>query len=302
MKVLSIKEPFASLIKDKKKKIETRSWRTKYRGELYIHASISNVPKERFNNEDFRELIKDVKLNHGHIICKCNLVDCIYMTKEYVEDMKKNHYQEYLCGHYEEGRYSWVLDNIEPLKEPIKAKGQLSIWDYYNELEVMKKLQDIEYGWVDKDKNKRKEIDKFYENDYRLQSPQELLKSKIGVCWDQVELERYYFKSNNNIKTYFIVHYDNDKCPTHTFLTYEKNNKYYWFEHAWEKYRGIHEYNNEKEMLIDIRNKFIKMELNSNYQKNNLLLREYFKPKYNLSVKEFFNHCEKNNPIDLDNL
>lgn len=302
MKVLSIKEPFASLIKDKKKKIETRSWRTKYRGELYIHASISNVPKERFNNEDFRELIKDVKLNHGHIICKCNLVDCIYMTKEYVEDMKKNHYQEYLCGHYEEGRYSWVLDNIEPLKEPIKAKGQLSIWDYYNELEVMKKLQDIEYGWVDKDKNKRKGIDKSYENDYRLQSPQELLKSKIGVCWDQVELERYYFKSNNNIKTYFIVHYDNDKCPTHTFLTYEKNNKYYWFEHAWEKYRGIHEYNNEKEMLIDIRNKFIKMELNSNYQKNNLLLREYFKPNYNLSVKEFFNHCEKNNPIDLDNL
>lgn len=302
MKVLSIKEPFASLIKDKKKKIETRSWRTKYRGELYIHASISNVPKERFNNEDFRELIKDVKLNHGHIICKCNLVDCIYMTKEYVENMKKNHYQEYLCGHYEEGRYSWVLDNIEPLKEPIKAKGQLSIWDYYNELEVMKKLQDIEYGWVDKDKNKRKEIDKSYENDYRLQSPQELLKSKIGVCWDQVELERYYFKSNNNIKTYFIVHYDNDRCPTHTFLTYEKNNKYYWFEHAWEKYRGIHEYNNEKEMLIDIRNKFIKMELNSNYQKNNLLLREYFKPKYNLSVKEFFNHCEKNNPIDLDNL
>ena len=55
-------------------------------------------------------------------------------------------------------------------------------------------------------------------------------------------------------------------------------------------------------MLIDIRNKFIKMELNSNYQENNLLLREYFKPKYNLSVKEFFNHCEKNNPIDLDNL
>ena len=40
-------------LKEKKKKIETRSWRTKYRGELYIHASISNVPKERFNNEDF---------------------------------------------------------------------------------------------------------------------------------------------------------------------------------------------------------------------------------------------------------
>lgn len=39
MKVLSIKEPFATLIKEGKKKIETRSWKTSYRGELYIHAS-----------------------------------------------------------------------------------------------------------------------------------------------------------------------------------------------------------------------------------------------------------------------
>ena len=39
MKVLSIKEPFATIIKEGKKKIETRSWKTSYRGELYIHAS-----------------------------------------------------------------------------------------------------------------------------------------------------------------------------------------------------------------------------------------------------------------------
>lgn len=39
MKVLSIKEPYASLIKNNIKKIETRSWKTNYRGKLYIHAS-----------------------------------------------------------------------------------------------------------------------------------------------------------------------------------------------------------------------------------------------------------------------
>ena len=50
MKVLSIKEPFASLIKNKKKYIETRSWKTNYRGELYIHASLSKVKKEDINN------------------------------------------------------------------------------------------------------------------------------------------------------------------------------------------------------------------------------------------------------------
>lgn len=40
MKVLSIKEPFATLIKDGVKRYETRSWKTNYRGEIYIHASI----------------------------------------------------------------------------------------------------------------------------------------------------------------------------------------------------------------------------------------------------------------------
>ena len=39
MKVLSIKEPYASLLKDNIKHIETRSWKTSYRGEIYIHAS-----------------------------------------------------------------------------------------------------------------------------------------------------------------------------------------------------------------------------------------------------------------------
>ena len=39
MKVLSLTEPYAALIKERKKKIETRSWKTSYRGELYIHAS-----------------------------------------------------------------------------------------------------------------------------------------------------------------------------------------------------------------------------------------------------------------------
>lgn len=41
MKALSIKEPFTTLIKDNVKIYETRSWKTKYRGEIYIHASLS---------------------------------------------------------------------------------------------------------------------------------------------------------------------------------------------------------------------------------------------------------------------
>lgn len=130
MKVLSLTEPCATLIKEKKKLVETRSWKTSYRGELYIHASSTKIPKEWKEDTEFMELVKDNSLNFGNIICKCKLVDCIYMTKEYVENMKKNNHQEYICGKYEEGRYAWILDNIEPLKNPIKAKGHLSIWNY----------------------------------------------------------------------------------------------------------------------------------------------------------------------------
>lgn len=128
MKVLSLKEPYATLIKENIKTIETRSWKTNYRGKLYIHASSSKIPGNL--NEEFVKLFKDIPLNYGNIICYCTLVDCIYMTKEYVEYIKKNNYKEYLCGEYKEGRYAWILKDITPLNNPIKAKGQLNIWNY----------------------------------------------------------------------------------------------------------------------------------------------------------------------------
>lgn len=123
MKVLSIREPYASLILSGVKKIETRSWKTNYRGELYIHASLGK-------SSPSPEVMKLVLYtNPGYILCKAMLVDCIYMTKEYVEQMKKDNLTEYLCGDYQEGRYAWVLDDVEPV-EPILVKGHLGIWNY----------------------------------------------------------------------------------------------------------------------------------------------------------------------------
>ncbi len=303
MKVLSLIEPGATLIKEKKKLVETRSWKTDYRGELYIHGSSASFFKLWKNDERILKLIKDIPLSYGKIICKCNLVDCIYMTKEYVEKMKKNNYQEYICGVYKEGRYAWILEGIEPLRTPIKAKGQLNIWNYYNEFEVMDLMKNIEYGWVDKQGSKHNIVDESYSDNYILQSPKEIIKNKVGVCWDQVELERFYFKGNDwNIKTYFIVHYDNDRCPTHTFLTFEKNNKYYWFEHSWERFKGIHEYNSLKDLLIDVRDKFVKYELNNNYNQNNLYIYNYKKPKFHLNALEFYKHCENGNNISLEDM
>ncbi len=303
MKVLSLTEPFATLIKEKKKFIETRSWKTNYRGPLYIHASMTKVSKKDLEDVELMSLVEDKKMNFGKIICKCNLIDCVYMTEKFVNDTHKNKYQEYVCGDYSVGRYAWILENIEPLDTPINAKGQLNIWNYYNEYEVINLMEDIKYGWLDKSYNKHIIVDKTFSKDYILQSPKEVLKNKIGICWDQVELERYFFKGNDwNIKTYFLVHYDNQTCPTHTFLTFEKNEKYYWFEHSWEKFRGIHEYNSLKELLWDIRNKFIKYELNNNYDNLKLVLHEYKKPKYHISVPDFYKYCDSGEYIDYNKL
>lgn len=303
MKVLSLTEPYATLLKEKKKLIETRGWKTDYRGELYIHASNTSIPKEWKENNELMSLAQNIEFNFGYIICKCNLVDCIYMTKEYVENMRNNNYQEYICGVYEEGRYAWILEDIRPLDNPIKAKGQLNIWNYYNEFEIMDLMEQIEYGWIDKDNKKYSIINENFANNYILQSPNEVIKNRIGVCCDQVELERYYFKRNDwNAKTYFLVYYDGNKCPTHTFLTYKKNNRYYWFEHSWERFRGIHEYQFLKELLFDIKDKFIKYELNDNCVLKNLVLHEYKKPKYHISVQEFFEHCDYGTYIDFNEL
>jgi hypothetical protein len=129
MKVLSLTEPYATLIKIGKKKIETRSWKTSYRGKLYIHASSTKIPKEYKNNTELMSLVNVNNLNYGHIICSCDLVDCIEMTDEFIENVKKNS-GEYVSGIYAKGRYAWILENVEIIKKPIEAKGHLGIWNF----------------------------------------------------------------------------------------------------------------------------------------------------------------------------
>ena len=74
MKVLSLTEPFATLIYEKKKLIETRSWETDYRGELYIHASMTKPSKADLEDEELMSLLENKEMNFGHIVCKCVLV------------------------------------------------------------------------------------------------------------------------------------------------------------------------------------------------------------------------------------
>ncbi len=46
-------------------------------------------------------------------------------------------------------------------------------------------------------------------------------------------------------------------------------------------------------LLKDIKNKFIKSNLDDNYDKGKLKIYIYKKPKYHISIKEFFENCTK---------
>lgn len=128
MKVLSLMEPWGSLIKEKVKYVETRSWKTSYRGELYIHTSLKKIPKKDERIQNLVNLLQDKNIKYGYIIAKCKLVDCIYMDEEFINKIKKENSTEYMCGEYAVGRYAWILEDIEEI-EPIQAKGHLGIWE-----------------------------------------------------------------------------------------------------------------------------------------------------------------------------
>lgn len=281
MKTLSIKEPYASLIKNKVKHYETRSYDTKYRGEIFIHASLGK-------KEACDELWKMVgKVLPGYIICKANLVDSICMDDEFINEVGKNHW-EYKSGYYKPGRYAWKLENVEVIT-PIKAKGNLGLWNYYSLEEVMNFLIDIKYGYMNNAGNVCYNFDTF-DGDYVLQSYKDMLKTKAGVCFDQVELERHYLY-NRDITSYFICYYGKI-LQSHTFLVVKENNKYIWFEHAWEKYRGIYEYNSLDELLNDVKNNFMN-EYNI-LDKDKILLKSYSKPKSGIGLSEYFKWVENN--------
>lgn len=243
-----------------------------------------------------------LELNRGYIICRCKLVDCVYISKEYITKLKNENYEEYLCGDYRKGRYAWLLEEVVPLKNKIYAKGQLGIWNYYNEQEVLNLMKDIQYGWVDKNKQKHEKFTLAFRDLYQLQTPQELIKNKMGICWDQVELERYYLKNNYwDTKSYFIIYYDPNKYPmfNHTFLVFKKDNKYYWFENSLKEFKGVFEYQSLKDLLVDVTKKFGKVFLEADYQKENIIIKEYQKPKKHLTSPEFYEYCLKSKTVVL---
>jgi len=152
MKAITILQPWASLIACGAKKIETRSWATKYRGKIAIHAGQGKQYMEfskrepifscLWNKEQIKMQLKERRdsLPYGAVIAIADLVDCVeinesheYYLKLHLEDGTN---KEYAFGDYTLGRYAWLLENIQAIK-PVPAKGMQRIWNWAGDLECL---------------------------------------------------------------------------------------------------------------------------------------------------------------------
>ena len=124
MKGLTIKEPWATLIIEGLKKYEFRSWKTKYRGKILIHAG-ATLEKDMVS----RFSCYDLKYNCGNIIGEAELVDCILVDEVFDKELKEINPVVYAKSNHVE-KYAWKLDNVIKYDKPIPHKGQLGLWNY----------------------------------------------------------------------------------------------------------------------------------------------------------------------------
>ena len=126
MKVITIKQPWATLIAEGLKEYEFRTWNTKYRGDILIHAG-KGIDKEAM--ERFKEY--NLEYPNGCIIAKAKITDSIYVDDEFVKKVGPTNPLVYksIIEKTTGDEYGFKLENIEKI-EPIYINGKLSLWDY----------------------------------------------------------------------------------------------------------------------------------------------------------------------------
>lgn len=144
MKVLSIRQPWASLIVKGCKDVENRTWKTDYRGPIAIHASgnfdWSFLDFEDWNDDPLQQycaIVRDYfgisaknnritrnKQEIGAIIGTVDLADILTAGDAEAEN---NSIKSPWC--FYEG-FAWLFVNPKTLKNPIPCKGKLNLWNY----------------------------------------------------------------------------------------------------------------------------------------------------------------------------
>ena len=177
-------------------------------------------------------------------------------------------------------------------------------------LEFMNKY--INYGFVAENKtyddwSSDGEFQQACRSIWKLASPEKLLNTGYGHCWDQVELERDWFsKHNYEFKTifiWFLLDYDNNYI-THTYLVYKDKDDSSWnyFEHADRNNVGIYKFDDyysaikfQRQKHIDF-NKQVGNKIDDEIL-NHLHIYEYEHPAYGSNMNEFLNNIFISNEI-----
>lgn len=125
MKVITLKQPWATLIREGYKVYEFRSWKTNYRGELYIHAG-KGVDKKAM------EKVKHLNLEfpQSRIVAKVTLKDCIKLDEKKGEEIHNKN--NLIYGIHTDG-YAWLLDNVEKINSEEVINGKLGLWNLEKE-------------------------------------------------------------------------------------------------------------------------------------------------------------------------
>lgn len=148
MRVITVIQPWATLIALGEKRFETRSRKTNIRGNIAIHAG-----KRIDMTACEREPIKSTLAKHGYsignlptgaVIAIAYLYDSYPIT--HVTDNAANSINsegtilemfdgnEFHFGWYEKGRHAWYFRHVSAI-EPIKAKGQQGWWNFEYKLD-----------------------------------------------------------------------------------------------------------------------------------------------------------------------
>jgi len=136
MKALTLRQPWATIVAEKLKTVEVRTWSTKYRGPLIIHAGKG---WDSSAWDEFKAKIPDVyqradffdrsRGERGRVIARTQLVDVVRYDDpdSFLKDFER-HFNAFT--RFREGLFGWVFGRTYRLADPAEVRGSLGLWNF----------------------------------------------------------------------------------------------------------------------------------------------------------------------------